>query len=96
MTSWPGTSQACAAGPSLLPAGAEVAIAPASLPIPAATFAFAVGHHMQPIASAPVVVTWCGQYKGRYPAMDLVQRINVYRLDNGNWDCYRVDELQAA
>ena len=51
---------------------------------------------MQPIASAPVVVTWCGQYKGRYPAMDLVQRINVYRLDNGNWDCYRVHELQAA
>ena len=49
--------QACAAGPSLLPAGAEAAIIPASMPVPAATFAFAVGHHVQPIASAPAVVT---------------------------------------
>ena len=88
--------QACAAGPSLLPAGAEAAIVVASLPVPAATFPFAVGHHVQPSASAPAVVTWCGQFKGRHPATGLVQCINVYRLDNGHWNCYRVDELQAA
>ena len=85
--------QACAAGPSLLPAGAEAAIVAASLPVPAATFVFAIGHHVQPSASAPAVVTWCGQHKERHPATGLVQRINVYRLDNGHWDCCRVNEL---
>jgi hypothetical protein len=43
--------QAFAARPSLLPAGTEADVVPASLSVPAATFAFAVGYCMQPIAS---------------------------------------------
>ena len=88
--------QACAVKPSLLPSGTEAALVPASLPAPTATFAFAVGHRVQPIANAPAPVTWCGQHKERHPATSLVHRINVYRLDNGCSDCYREHELQAA
>ena len=44
--------QACVAGPSLLLTVAEAAIVSASMSVPVATFAFAVGYHVQPIASA--------------------------------------------
>ena len=87
--------QACAGGPSLLPTGTEAALVPASLPALIATFTFVVGHRVQPIANAPAAVTWCGQHKERHPATG-VQRLNVYRLDNGCSDCYREDQLQAA
>ena len=65
-------------------------------PAPLATFAFAIGHRVQPAHSAPAAITWRGQHKERHPATGLVQRINVYYLDNGYWDCYREEELQAA
>ena len=65
-------------------------------PAPTATFAFAIGHRVQPASSAPAAITWRGQHKERHPATGLVQRINVYYLDNGYWDCYREDELLAA
>lgn len=62
----------------------------------ASTFAFAIGHRVQSAYSAPAAITWRGQHKERHPATGLVHRINVYYLDNGYWDCYREEELQAA
>ncbi|MBJ6107721.1 hypothetical protein JAO73_01775 [Hymenobacter sp. BT523] len=69
--------------------------APVALPT-AQAFAFGIGHRVQPTFSAPAAITWRGQTKERHPATGLVQRINVYYLDNGYWDCYREEELQAA
>ena len=63
---------------------------------PVSSFAFAIGHRVQPASSAPAAITWRGQHKERHPATGLIQRINVYYLDNGYWDCYREEELQAA
>lgn len=65
-------------------------------PAPVSTFAFAIGHRVQPASSAPAAITWRGQHKERHPDTGLVHRINVYYLDNGYWDCYREEELQAA
>ena len=70
--------------------------AAASPPAPVSTFAFAIGHRVQPATSAPAAITWRGQHKDRHPETGLIQRINVYYLDNGYWDCYREEELQAA
>ena len=61
------------------------------------TFAYGVGHRVQPAPEAPTrQVVWRGQLKERHPATGLVHRVNVYRLDDGFWDCYREDDLQAA
>ena len=89
--------QACAAA-ATPPAPAEPADDAYPTPPPAttATFAFAIGHRVQPANSAPAAITWRGQHKERHPTTGLVQRINVYSLDNGYWDCYREEELQAA
>jgi hypothetical protein len=62
----------------------------------AQAFAFSIGHRVQPAYSAPAAITWRGQHKERHPATGLVHRVNVYYLDNGYWDCYREEELQAA
>jgi hypothetical protein len=69
---------------------------PTHSPAPASTFAYAIGHRVQPAQSPPAAITWRGQHKERHPATGLVHRINVYYLDNGYWDCYREDELKAA
>jgi len=64
---------------------------------PAATFAYAVGHRVQPTPEAPArQVIWRGQLRERRPETGLIHRTNVYRLNDGFWDCYREDELQAA
>ncbi|MBD2770056.1 hypothetical protein IC235_19380 [Hymenobacter sp. BT664] len=64
---------------------------------PASTFAYDLGHRVQPEPNAPArSVIWRGQLKERLPETGLVHRVNVYRLDDGFWDCYREDELQAA
>ena len=87
--------QACevTATPQATAAPESVTIPP---PSPAASFVFAIGHRVQPAHSAPAAITWRGQHKERHPATGLVHRVNVYYLDNGYWDCYREDELQAA
>ncbi|GAB2874293.1 hypothetical protein [Hymenobacter ruber] len=89
--------QACAAAPTP-PAAAEHAdnAPPVPLYAPGHAFAFAIGNCVQPTHSAPAPVIWRGQHKERHPATGLYHRVNVYRLDNGYWDCYREDELQAA
>lgn len=87
--------QACEAKP-VPPATAEPEDdTPTAQPV-AQAFAFSIGHRVQPVYSAPAAITWRGQHKERHPATGLVHRINVYYLDNGYWDCYREEELQAA
>ncbi len=89
--------QACQAAPSIEAETPSEEEAPAALlPSPPTSFAFAIGHRVQPVTSAPAAITWRGQHKERHPETGLVHRINVYYLDNGYWDCYREDELQAA
>lgn len=88
--------QACQVAPSLHAAQPEEEAPAAQPPAPVSTFAFAIGHRVQPVTSAPAAITWRGQHKERHPATGLVHRINVYCLDNGYWDCYREEELQAA
>ena len=65
------------------------------MPACPASFAFAIGYRVQPDTSVPAAITWRGQHKERHPETGLIQRINVYYLVNGYWDCYREDELQA-
>ena len=89
--------QACEASPSTeAEALPEEEAPPTKLSAPNAAFAFAIGHRVQPATSAPAAITWRGQHKERHPETSLIQRINVYYLDNGYWDCYREEELQAA
>ena len=87
--------QACEAAPTSQATAEPEDVTPAAQP-PASTFAFAIGHRVQPAHSSPAAITWRGQHKEHHPATGLVHRINVYYLDNGYWDCYREDELQAA
>jgi len=88
---------ACQVAPSIEFGAQSVEEAPATqMPAPSASFAFAIGHRVQPAASAPAAITWRGQHKERHPTTGFIQRINVYYLDNGYWDCYREEELQAA
>lgn len=61
-----------------------------------ATFAYEVGRRVQPTPALTAEVIWRGQLKERHPATGLVHRVNVYRLNDGFWDCYREDDLQAA
>ncbi|RSK49390.1 hypothetical protein [Hymenobacter rigui] len=72
--------------------GAEEIVAVAS-----SGFAFDLGQPVQPAADAqPYPVVWRGQLKARHPRTGLVHRVNVYRLDNGYWDCYYETDLLAA
>jgi hypothetical protein len=59
--------------------------------------AFAVGRPVMVLAQQQAhPVVWRGLPKERHPATGLVQRVPVYRLADGYWDCYREGELQAA
>ena len=63
----------------------------------ATTYAYQVGQPVQPAFTVQAHrIIWRGQLKERHPHTGWVHRINVYRLDDGHWDCYREDELQAA
>lgn len=60
-------------------------------------FTYAIGQPVQPVpASRAGRVIWRGQVKERHPRTGLLHRVNVYRLDNGFWDCYFEVELQAV
>ncbi|WP_022824691.1 hypothetical protein [Hymenobacter norwichensis] len=60
-------------------------------------FTYAIGQPVQPAPARQVgKVIWRGQVKERHPRTGLLHRVNVYRLDNGYWDCYYEAELQAA
>lgn len=60
-------------------------------------YAYEVGHLVQPVPGATArPVIWRGQLRERHPHTGLVHRVNVYRLDDGFWDCYREEELQVA
>jgi hypothetical protein len=68
-----------------------------SAPASEAGFAFELGRPVLPLTQAhPHPVVWRGHLKERNPATGLVQRVPVYRLDDGYWDCYREEELQVA
>jgi hypothetical protein len=59
-------------------------------------FTFALGSLALPLTQQnPHPVVWRGYLKERHPATGLVQRVPVYRLDDGYWDCYR-EELRVA
>ncbi|MCR5890933.1 hypothetical protein LRS06_24735 [Hymenobacter sp. J193] len=61
------------------------------------TFAYDLGQPVQPATQAqPHAIVWRGQLKERSPETGWVQRVNVYRLNDGFWDCYREEELQVA
>ncbi len=62
----------------------------------ATTFAYELGHRVQPTPANPAEVIWRGQLKERHPTTGLIHRVNVYRLNDGYWDCYREEELQVA
>ncbi|RTQ45680.1 hypothetical protein EJV47_24660 [Hymenobacter gummosus] len=82
------------------PAAISVAAEPAPALLggaAAAAYAYQVGQPVQPaFALRAHKIIWRGQLKERHPRTGWVHRINVYRLDDGHWDCYREDELQAA
>ena len=70
---------------------------PVRMAVASTDFAFELGRPVVPLtqqAAHPVV--WRGLLKERHPATGLVQRVPVYRLSDGHWDCYREEELQAA
>lgn len=85
--------QACEA-----PATPPTAVAiPAVAPHVSDGFTFALGSLALPLTqeqSHPVI--WRGHLKERHPATGLVQRVPVYRLADGYWDCYREEELRVA
>lgn len=60
-------------------------------------YAFDLGHLVQPVPEAQAhTIIWRGQLRERHPRTGFVHRVNVYRLDDGYWDCYREEELQVA
>ena len=63
---------------------------------PRGTFAYELGRLVQPAPASPAQIIWRGQLKERHPETGLIHRVNVYRLNDGYWDCYREEELQAA
>lgn len=63
----------------------------------AATFAFDLGQPVQPeTQNRAYAIIWRGQLKERHPETGWIHRVNVYRLNDGFWDCYREEELQVA
>ncbi|MBX0289613.1 hypothetical protein K3G63_04140 [Hymenobacter sp. HSC-4F20] len=91
--------EACSAADPVLPAPFPEAAAFSDFesglaPVP---FAYTLGQPVQPGSDArPHRIVWRGQVKERHPRTGLVRRVNVYRLDNGYWDCYYEAELRAA
>ena len=84
--------QACDIGPAQQPEE-ELAVPQVQM----AGYAYALGHRVQPAAQAPAhSIIWRGQLRERHPRTGMVHRVNVYRLSDGYWDCYREEELQAA
>jgi hypothetical protein len=84
--------QACEA-PATQPTAAA---APAALQV-SDGFTFALGSLVLPLTQEqPHPVVWRGHLKERHPATGLVQRVPVYRLADGYWDCYREEELRVA
>jgi hypothetical protein len=83
---------------ALEPAQEEVeATAPFVVTQPAEGFTYELGRAVLPVTQAqPHPVVWRGYLKERHPETGLVQRVPVYRLDDGFWDCYREDELRVA
>jgi hypothetical protein len=77
---------------------AAVAPAPAVSPPQASDgFTFALGSLVLPLTQEQAhPVVWRGHLKERHPATGLVQRVPVYRLADGYWDCYREEELRVA
>lgn len=85
--------------PGAVPATAEPAVesvAPTSR-LTAMAYAYDLGRLVQPATQTQAhPIVWRGQLKERHPATGLVHRVNVYRLNDGYWDCYREEELLAA
>ena len=93
LLAWHEAACGLVAAPQPAEAAGEVVLVAA----PPSTFAHSLGHRVQPAPQAPAyTIIWRGQMKERHPGTGLVQRVNVYRLDDGYWDCYREEELQAA
>ena len=92
--------QACEAAPVPLATEveAEAALEAEAPPLRLPTgYAYAIGGRVQPpLGEQTHAITWRGQLKERRPDTGLVHRVNVYLLDNGYWDCYHEEELQAA
>jgi len=60
-------------------------------------FTYELGRAVLPCTQQQAhAVVWRGYLKERHPATGLLQRIPVYRLADGHWDCYREEELQVA
>lgn len=58
-------------------------------------YSYSVGNLVQLVQYGPTyTITWCGYILVR-GSDGLRYREGVYRLDNGFWDCYYVDELTA-
>ncbi|RAK63561.1 hypothetical protein [Hymenobacter edaphi] len=63
----------------------------------AVTYAYDLGQPVQPeTQNRAYAVIWRGQLKERHPDTGWIHRVNVYRLNDGYWDCYREEELQVA
>ncbi|OUJ72452.1 hypothetical protein [Hymenobacter crusticola] len=92
--------EACSAPPPLAVTPEEPVPSLDTDPSPSLTpsrFAYAIGQPVQPTHnSQPYTIIWRGQVKERHPRTGLLYRVNVYRLNNGFWDCYFEAELQAA
>lgn len=77
--------------------GKEVAELPLRLVAAEPVFAYEVGRAVLPLSQQqPCAIVWRGHLKERHPATGLLQRVPVYRLADGYWDCYREEELQVA
>ena len=86
--------QACSA-PAASPAEAESANP--SLKAMANSYAYNLGHLVQPVRQTQArTIIWRGQLKERHPQTGLIHRVNVYRLDDNFWDCYHEEDLLAA
>ena len=86
--------EACAPLPSVPP---QPVAAPALTAATTQAYAYEVGHLVQPVPEAAAhPIIWRGQLRERHPQTGLVHRVNVYRLGDGFWDCYREEELQVA
>jgi hypothetical protein len=80
-----------------IPQMETVASAPVRMVVAAPDYAFEVGRPVVPTTQQQAhPVVWRGLLKERHPATGLLQRVPVYRLADGFWDCYREEELRAA
>ncbi|MBG8554999.1 hypothetical protein [Hymenobacter guriensis] len=59
-------------------------------------FAFRLGERIWRENTTAYQVLWRGQVKERQPLTGYLVRVNVYRLDDGHWDCYYEAELIAT